>query len=97
MARKRIPHGTKLPVYFTEQEVAEIREHTFAGPDFGSFGVLEGSRLRFNLSLDDIEELQGNIAAEANHTKNKQLQRRLDKIFQKLETFLDRYDDQADQ
>ena len=97
MARREIPYGTKLPVYFTEHEVADIREHTFAGLDFGSFGVLEGSRLRFNLSLDDIEDLQGNVAAEANHTENKQLQRRLDKIFQKLQTFLDRYDDQADE
>ena len=93
MVRKRIPYGTKLPVYLTEKEVADIREHTFADPDFG-FGVLEGSRLRFNLSLDDIEDLQGNVAAEANHTDTKQLQRRLDKIFQKLQTFLDKYDDQ---
>ena len=96
MVRKRIPYGTKLPVYLTEKEVADVREDTFAGPDFG-FGVLGGSKLRFNLSLDDIEELQGNIAAEANHTGNKQLQRRLDKIFEKLQTFLDQYDDQADE
>ena len=95
MARREIPYGTKLPVYFTEHEVADIREHTFAGPDFG-FGVLEGSRLRFDMSLDDIEELQGYVAAASNHTDTKQLQRRLDKIFQKLQTFLDRYDDQAD-
>ncbi len=95
MGRQRIRYGTRLPVYFTEQEVADIREHTFADPEFGSFAVLEGSRLRFNLSLDDIEELQGNVAAEANHTENKQLQRRLDRIFEKLQTFLDKYDDQA--
>ena len=94
MARKRIPYGTKLPVYLTDKEVADIREHT--DPDFG-FGVLEGSRLRFDLSLDDIEELQGYVAAAANHTDTKKLQRRLDKIFQKLQTFLDKYDDQADE
>ena len=95
MVRKRIHYGTKLPVYLTEKEVADIRDHTIADPDFG-FGVLEGSRLHFNLSLDDIEELQGYIAREANHTKNKQLQRRLDKMFEKLQTFLDEYEDQAD-
>lgn len=90
---KRIPYGTKLPVYLTEKEIADVREH--ADPDFG-FGILEGSRLRFDMSLDDIEELQGYVAAASNHTDTKQLQRRLDKIFQKLDRFLDEYDDQAD-
>ena len=93
MVKKRIPYGTKLPVYFTEKEVTDIREHT--DPDFG-FGVLEGSRFRFDMSLDDIEELQGYVAAAANHTDTKQLQRRLDKIFEKFQTFLDDYDDQAE-
>ena len=96
MGRRRIPYGTKLPVYLTEREVADIREYTFADPDFGSFAVLEGSRLRFDLSLDDIEELHGNVAAAANHTEDKQLQRGLDRILEKLQTFLDKYDDQAD-
>ena len=67
---KRIPYGTKLPVYLTAKEVTDIREHTFADPDFG-FGVLEGSRLRFDMSLDDIEELQGYVAAASNHTDTK--------------------------
>ncbi len=96
MVKKIIPYGTKLPVYLTEKEVADIREHTFADPDFG-FGVLEGSRLRFDMSLDDIEELQGYVAAASNHTDTKQLQRRLDKIIQKLDRFLDEYDDQDDE
>ncbi len=94
MVKKIIPYGTKLPVYLTEKEIADVREH--ADPDFG-FGILEGSRLRFDMSLDDIEELQGYVAAASNHTDTKQLQRRLDKVFQKLDRFLDEYDDQADE
>ncbi len=94
MVKKTIPYGTKLPVYLTEKEIADVREH--ADPDFG-FGILEGSRLRFDMSLDDIEDLQGYVAAQANHTKSKQLQRRLDRIFQKLDSFLDDYDDQGDE
>ena len=92
MVKKTIPYGTKLPVYLTEKEIADVREH--ADPGFG-FGILEGSRLRFDMSLDDIEELQGYVAAQANHTEDKKLQRRLDKVFQKLDRFLDEYDDQA--
>ena len=29
MVKKIIPYGTKLPVYLTEKEVTDIREHTF--------------------------------------------------------------------
>lgn len=61
---------------------------------FGSQALVEGKRLRLDLSLDDIEEAQGYVAAEANHTPDKKLQKRLDKLFEKLQTFLDRYDDQ---
>jgi len=43
-------------------------------------------------SLDDIEEIQGYIAAEANHTKKK-LQKEFDRIFDKLQVYLDTYDD----
>jgi hypothetical protein len=46
------------------------------------------------MSLDDIEEVQGYVAAEANHTKNKKLQRELDRLFDKLQVYLDSYDDQ---
>ena len=55
--------------------------------------VVHGKCLRLNLSLDHIEDLQGNIGAEANHTRDAKLRNRLDKIFAKLQGFLDKYDD----
>lgn len=48
------------------------------------------------MSLDDIEEIQGCVAAEANHTKNLKLQKELDRVFKKLQVFLDTYDDQGE-
>jgi len=66
------------------------------GEDFGRHAVVAGKGLRLNLSLGDIEDLQGDIAAEANHTHDAKLRNRLDKIFVKLQGFLDRYDDQSD-
>jgi hypothetical protein len=86
MNRKLIPYGTKLPVAFSNKELEE----------FGRHAVVDGKRLRLNLSLDDIEDLQGHVAAEANHTRDAKLRNRLDKIFLKLQGFLDRYDDQHD-
>lgn len=66
------------------------------GEEFGRHAVVDGKGLRLNLSLDDIEDLHGDVAAEANHTRDAKLRKRLDKIFVKLQGFLDRYDDQSE-
>jgi hypothetical protein len=94
MSRKRIPYGTKLLVDFCRPELDDIRERTFIDPDFGLHAIVEGKRLRLDLSLDDIEAIQGYVAAEANHTRDARRRQRLDKLFEKFQEFLDRYDDQ---
>jgi hypothetical protein len=94
MKRKKIPYGTKLPVRLTLHERDLIRDQTFCDPDFAKFAVMDGNGIRVDLSLDEIEEIQGYIAAEANHTKNMKLQKELDRLYDKLQVFLDTYDDQ---
>jgi len=94
MKRKKMPYGTKLPVTLTLRERDIILDETFCDPDFARLAVVDGKRIKVELSLDDIEEIQGYIAAEANHTKNKKLQKELDRLFDKLQVFLDTYDDQ---
>jgi len=94
MDRKKIPYGTKLPVKFTLRERDLIRDKTFCDPDFARFAVVEGKGITVEMSLDDIEEIQGYVAAEANHTKNSKLQKELESLFAKLQVFLDTYDDQ---
>lgn len=64
MNRKRIPSGTKLPVHLSQAELNDIRDHTFA-PEFAKHAIVEGKRLTLDLSLDDIEEIQGYVAAGA--------------------------------
>jgi hypothetical protein len=96
MRRKRIPYGTKLPVRFSQAELDDIREHTFADSDLVSYAIVEGKKLHVDLSLDDIDELQGFVAAEANHTGDAKLRKRLDKLFERLQQFLDKYNDQRD-
>jgi hypothetical protein len=91
--KKRIPYGTKLPVKLTLQERDLIRNETLCNPDFARFAVIEGKGVILNLSLDDIEEIQGYIAAEANHTKSRKLQKNLDRLFSKFQVYLDTYDD----
>ncbi|MEE8202011.1 MAG: hypothetical protein V3R29_12695 [Candidatus Acidoferrales bacterium] len=92
--RKKIPYETKLPVTLTLRERDLIRDETFCDPDFARLAVVEGKAIRVDLSLDDIEEIQGYVAAEANHTKIKKLQKELDQLFGKLQLYLDTYDDQ---
>jgi hypothetical protein len=41
------------------------------------------------MTLDDWEELAGHIAAEANNTDDKKLQKKLDTMFSKIQNLLD--------
>jgi len=94
MNRKSIPYGTKLPVSFSGQELGDIRACVMVGEEFGRHAVVEGKRFRLDLSLDNIEEIQGHVAAEANHTRDAKQRQRMDKIFEKFQKLLDTYDDQ---
>lgn len=94
MKQKKIPYGTKIPVALTLHERDIIRDETFCDPNFARLAVVEGKRIKVELSLDEIEEIQGYIAAAANHTKNKKLQKELDRLFEKFQVLLDTYDDQ---
>lgn len=96
MKRKKVPYGTKLPVKLTIRERDLIRDETFCHPDFAKVAVVDGKRIRVDLSLDEIEEIQGYVAAEANHTENSKLRKELNRLFGKLQVFLDTYDDQDD-
>ena len=93
MKRKQVPYGTKLPIYFSSEELNDIREHTFVDADFGRHAKIDGNQLRLDLSLDDIEEIQGYIAAEANYTHNNKLSRRLDRLFEKFQKHLEGFYD----
>lgn len=95
MSRQTIPAGTKLPVTLTLRERDLIRDTTGCDPDFAKGAVVDGTGIRMELSLDDIEEIQGYVAAAANHTKNSKLRKELDRLFGNLQVFLDTYDDQS--
>ena len=47
-------------------------------------------------TLDDLDDLEGYVAAEANHTKDKKLRQRLDAISEKIQMHLDRHDDEPE-
>ena len=54
---------------------------------------VHGDMITVYYSPQDLEELLGFIAAEANHTKNKVLEADLDSLYDKLEEILEEYAD----
>ncbi|MEX5216694.1 MAG: hypothetical protein NW701_02600 [Nitrospira sp.] len=42
--------------------------------------------------MDEVEDIQGYAAAEANYTKNSKQRKELDRLSDKLQVFLDTYD-----
>ena len=55
--------------------------------------VVKGKKLIVKLTLDDLDEIIGYIAAEANHTDDKKLQKELDHLYERLKTTMESYDD----
>ncbi len=85
----------ELEIKFTKDERDLIIDHTFAGPDLTKrlqIAQIKGQSLITKYSANDLEELIGYIAAEANHTDDKQLQKKLDKLFDKLDRIFEKYE-----
>ncbi len=85
----------EIKIKFTSQERDLIIEHTFSGPDLTKrlqIAEIKGKHLIVKYSTYDIDELIGFVAAEANHTDDKKLQKKLDKLFDKLSRILEKYE-----
>ena len=95
--RIRIGIDDKLPVPFTFKERDLIRSETFIDMSMDrAFGLAEvkAGRVVVPLTLSDIEDLMGHIAATANHTDDRQLKRRLQAIWDRLDKYENRYADE---
>ena len=93
--RKKISENTRLPVELTARERQMILEHTFAGEDLVARlrGFPEIGKHAANFTLYDLEELQGFIAAEANHTSDRRLASALCALHERLQKEMEKYDD----
>src|SRR5215472_9459901 len=78
--RKHIAVGEKVPLELTERERDLIIIHTFADNNLTNrLRVVPspGRRPFYRFTLDDLDELAGYVAAEANHAKFKKLEKEL--------------------
>jgi hypothetical protein len=89
--KQKIPYGQPIEVCLTERQCDLIR-NTY--PDLVSWGVNKVEQHHW--SLDQIEEIQEGVAAEANHTGNCKLEAEFDALHLHLQSFLDTYVDQSD-
>ncbi len=97
--RKPVTPGQKIPLSLSTRERELILEHTFADDELTvplRTAPTSAKAAVYAFTLDDLEELAGYVAAEANHAKDKKLQKELDQLFARMETVLESYTDQDD-
>jgi predicted ATP-dependent endonuclease of OLD family len=93
--RKQIRPDEKVPLELSEREL--ILKHSFADEELtGRLHIAprpnEPPIYRF--TLDELDELAGYVAAEANHANDKKLQKEWERLYARLAAVLESYPDQ---
>jgi hypothetical protein len=95
--RKRIAADEKVPLELSDRERELILKHTFADEDLtGRLRVVPkpGELPLYRFTLDDLDELAGYVAAEANHAKVKKLENELHQLYVRIATVLESFTDE---
>jgi len=98
MTRKYIKPGTQLAFRLSARERDLVVERSFLDPEVEQAlqqAQPAGSKLVAKLTLDDIDDLLGCVAAEANHCDDAKVQRLLDAVCDRLGALLDGFSDEA--
>lgn len=94
MARKKIEPDEAVSVVLSPRDRELIVDHTFADPEYAErLRPGAGGRLRGDFTLEDIDDLMGYVAAEANHSKSQKLRKELDNLWERLQAVMDAHDD----
>jgi hypothetical protein len=97
MRRKRIKPGQLVDVRLTPLERNLIVERTFIDGEMEARlrgATARGSNLVVQLTLDDVDDLAGHVAAEANHCSEPRVRRVLDAVYARLASIEDALTDQ---
>jgi hypothetical protein len=97
--RKPVLPGQKVPLTLSHREHELILNHTLADEELTAplrAVPISNKASVYSFTLDDLEELVGYVAAEANHAKDKKLQKELDRLFARMETVPESYTDEDD-
>ena len=95
--RKYLKPGQKVVLLLTAEECGLITSLTYIPEEL--MQAIYSSKCRDDIvsarfTLSELEELGGCIAAEASHTKSRQLRKSLDAVFEKIEQLNLKYCDE---
>jgi hypothetical protein len=95
MKRRRISEGAQIEVRMSSRERELLVDHTSADPEYGERLQATSGKPGYvgAYSLDDLEDMLGYIAAEANHCEDRKLQKELYEFFDRLSILQQSYDD----
>ena len=97
--RKRIQPNERVPIDLSDRERTLILQETFAPEELTDRLRLvpsEGQMLVYRFTLDELDELAGYVAAEANHARDRKLEKELDRIYERIAEVLESYTDVGD-
>jgi repressor LexA len=97
--RKRIRRGQRVAFKLTRQERDLIVERTLVDAELEGRlcnARASGSDLIVDLTLDDVDDLAGHVAAEANHCSEAGARRVLDAVYDRLANLEDTFTDEED-
>ncbi|MBW2124083.1 MAG: hypothetical protein JRH07_19880 [Deltaproteobacteria bacterium] len=86
MSRREIQPDEKITVRMTERDRELLQEHTFCDPEYAERlrPASNGEGLVGEYTLDELDDILGYVAAEANHTEDEELRRELDALYDRL-------------
>ena len=91
---KRIHPDEKVPLKLTAAERKLLLENVLLDDEYSQTIRDTSAGKPVMMTLDDLEDFGGYVAAEANHCDDKKKERKLDAIFQKVQDLFNNYTDE---
>lgn len=85
--RKRIRPGDRVNIRLSRRERELVLNDTFLGGEVSDrvrAARVEGNSVAVQLTLDEVDELLGCVAAAANHAEGPKMQKELDRLYERL-------------
>ena len=93
--KKQIQPGEKVPLKLTATERKLVLEDLMClDQEYEQIIRDTPTGKPVMMTLDDLDDFGGYIAAEANHCDDSKKQKKLDTVFEKIQSVLDRYTDE---
>ena len=80
-----------MKISLTEQEWKILQDEVSLYTDLvPTIGEKKSGKIEFEMDADDLDDLNGFVAATANHPESKGIETILDRIFQKIDALLEK-------